>query len=224
MAALQDRKILSQAKTEKIQSVQLNIQESLPAIGKLVLMKNANQGNVIEISEEDASMSKNEVEGFVSQALQSCYEAGFFSLFENGYSEYRPLLVWDSQNTMLCGIVWEWRIVGTQDDFQEILFLVDDETGSILRIHYWGNDVVGESQQEEVLSTFIRKYFTDLQITDFRKFETDDLEKEYIGDNVQGTRYRFWDEVYGEVNVDFFVSKSGFYMEFPNLDEKGQSK
>ena len=213
IAFVQDKEILSQVQLEEIQSIQLDVQKSLPTLGKLALMKNANQGNVVEIAEEDASMSAEEVEVYARKALQTYYEAGLFSMFADSYCKYRTLLVWGSQNTMVSGIVWEWNLV-TQDGFQEMFLLIDDETGEILRIHYWGDNIRTNFSEEEALAVISQIYFANLQIADFKKYKTNDLEKEYIGEQI-GVRYRFEDAVYGEINVDFFLSKNGCYMEFP---------
>jgi len=216
MAALQDRKILSQAQIEEMQSVQLNIQEELPAMGKLALMKNIHKGNAIEISTEDAYMSVEELQNTVAKALQPYFDTDLISLFEEERCEYRPLLVWDRENS-LSGIVWQWVSTSMKDKFYEVGVLLDDETGEILLIQYSGDRVFEDSMQDDILSLLCENYFEGLQITDYADFATDDLEHQYIGDNVQGVRYRFGDVVYGEVNVDFFVSRYGFYMEFPNL-------
>ena len=216
IAIIQDREILSQAHLEEMQSVQLDIQENLPALGKLALMKNVHKGNCIEISLEDASMSKEKVQSTVTKALQPYYDAGLISLFEEDACEYRPLLIWDAENS-LSGLVWEWSLASTKKKFHDVRVLLDDETGEILLIQYTENNVFEDSVQEDVLSIFCEIYFAGLQIMDYAGFVTDDLEHQYIGDSVQGVRYRFGDVVYGEVNVDFFVYRNGFYLEFPDL-------
>ncbi len=216
IAFVQDREILSQAQLEEMQSVQLNIQEELPALGKLALMKNVHKGNCIEISREDASMSAEEVQNTVSKTLQTYYDSGLIPLFEKDSCEYRPLLIWDSENSF-SGIVWEWILASTKKKYHDVKVFLDDETGEILLIQYTGNNVFENSVQEKVLSTFCEIYFESLQIMDYEYFVTDDLEYQYIGENVQGVRYRFGDAVYGEVNVDFFVHRHGFYLEFPDL-------
>ena len=162
IAFVQDKEHLLHAQLKEIQSIQLDVQKSLPTLGKLSLMKSANQGNVVEIDKEDASMSAEDVEVYARKALQTYYEAGFFSMFEDGYFKYRTLLVWDSQNTMVSGIVWECNLV-TQDGFQEMFLLIDDETGDILRIHYWGENIATDFSEEEALTVLSQIYFTNLQ-------------------------------------------------------------
>ena len=212
----QDREILSKAQVEEMQSVQLNIQEKLPVIGKLALMKNVHEGNAIEISEQDASMSKEKVQSEVSKALQVYYDTGLITMFEEDIRNCTPLLVWDTDNSS-SRIVWQWVASTKKKKFFEIGVLLDDETGEILLIQYTGNRILDDSRQKDILPIFCELYFEGLQIVDYGKFVIDDLEHEYIGENVQGIRYCFQDTVYGAVIVDFYVNRYGFYMEFPNL-------
>lgn len=212
VAAVQDGSIMGRAQFEQVRSVQLEIRQNIPSLGKLALM--GKMDGVIEIPEESASLSAEEAQKLAYSVLDSYIAKGLMEPFEHWTYEARPLLA--SGDPELSGIFWDVVIVGDPEVFYCVQVAIDDETGKLLRINFTSNYLIQESEQEEFLYDFADLYFNGLDISEYGQFATDDLEEEYVGDNGVAVRYCFGDLVYGEINVDLHVYNYGFYTEFPD--------
>lgn len=207
-AAVRDWQTLGRASTQAVSSVSLTIRQETPALGKLAMM--CRQDGVLEVTESACRLTTEEVEELAYAVLEPYAAAGLITQSPEKFTIYeiRPLLPQVPEDPELAGIVWDITMVGSN-----VSLLIDDESGKLLLINYSAGIEYG---RQDLLDTFVDIYFTELGITDYAGFVTDDLDGEYVGDNAVGVRYRFGDAVYGEINVDFNIYKYGFYMAFVN--------
>lgn len=215
VAAVQDHNTIGEATFDTVESIRLNIRQDAPGLAKLAMLYKLD--DVIEMSENSASMTREEVEKAAYAALEPYINAGIMHEFEKWNIEARPLLGQVPGQPELMSVFWSVDITGDPDVFYYVGVTIDDETGQLININCTSNYVIEESIREDVLGTFCDIFFTELGIAEYADFATNDLEGQYIGDNAVGIRYRFGDAVYGEINVDFFVHEYGFHIEFPDL-------
>lgn len=220
-ATVLDEKRMGEASFHQVQSIQLEIHEKMPSLGRLAMINRMD--GVIELSEslaeKSASMAPEEVEEAALAALEPYIAAGLMQPFQKWNSEIRPLLGQGVDNPELVGIFWDvtFEIESAPEEFYYANLAIDDETGKLLLINYTSTYPIVETDRENLLEKFAEIYFTELDIPDYWYYATDDLETRYIGDNAWGVRYRFGDLIYGEVNVDLYSYEYGFYTEFPSL-------
>ncbi len=209
-ALLQDEMSLGKVKFAKMQSVELDIHDSLPAMGKLSLLKDV--GNCIELSKEQASMSEEEVSAAVEAEVSKYVNAGLISSeYEFDFYSCRPMILMDMENPQITWTFWDCVLDSEQGG--NLVLMIDDETGTCYLSAFHGNQVL-KVKQENFLEIWIDLYFSALEISEYAMFEQDYTDR-YVGENGWARCYSFGDRTYGEVSVVFYVYKYGFYMEFP---------
>lgn len=216
VAQIQDRGTVGQVQYGDAQSVELEIQENIPAIGKLALMYRMDGS--IEVPDHNASMTCEEAEQAAFDVLQGYIDAGLIPPFESASVEVRCLLGTAADDPSLSALIWSITLYGGPDEpFFEVDLAIDDENGYLLGIDYAREQPLSEEEREKLLPAFAEFYFDSLGIADYGYFVTTDLEEQYVGDHARAVRYRFGDVVYGEVNVDLYIHEYGFYTDFPDL-------
>lgn len=214
-SAVQDWQNMRQSAFEQIQSVQLDIRGSIPAMGKLAMM--CRQDGLIEISQDMASLTSAEVEELAFEAIAPYVDAGMADPFHERNAEFysiRPVLVQVPEMPELSGVFWDVILRGDPSAYYEVHLAIDDETGKVLTMNLHSDYVITAQEFPRFLDAFADIFFTGLEIEDYGNFETTDMESAYVGDNAKAVRYRFGDAEYGEISVDFYVYQHGFYMEF----------
>lgn len=210
----QDRKTLHQVGYEQSAQVQLEIREDMSVLGKLSLL--CRMEGVLEVPETLAEMTVEEAEQAALDALQPYMEAGLIPEFTVWHIDAKPLLILTPEETDLAGLVWAVTVLEDEEGVMNVSIDIDDATGTLLRLHfnyeYWGKTDLSGS-----LYRFAEIYFAGLGVEDYELFASDELENRYIGDDVAGIRYRMEDADYGQVNLDLYVHRYGFYVDTPNV-------
>lgn len=209
---VQDAAALGEVSYGQSSAVELEIREDMHALGKLALL--CRMEGVLEVPEAMAEMTMEEAEQAAVDALRPYMEAGLIPEFTAWHVEARPLLILTPEAVDLAGLLWAVTIFADDEGVLNVHLDIDDATGALLRLsfsyEYWEQTDLSGS-----LSRFAEVYFAGLELEEYEQFATDDLEGQYIGDDVEGIRYRFGDIVYGEVNLDLFVHRYGFYVDTP---------
>ena len=211
---LQDRRTVNKVLYEESAQVRLEIQQDMPLLGKLSLL--CRMEGVLEVPEAMARMTVEEAEKAAVDALKPYMEAGLIPEFTVWHVEARPLLILTPEEADLAGLVWATTILADEEGVLNVSVDVDDASGTLLRLNfnyeYWEKTDLSGS-----FSRFAEIYFAGLGMADYEQYATDDLEALYIGENTVGRRYRIGDAVYGEVNLDLYVHRYGFYVATPTV-------
>lgn len=208
----QDRAALEQVDYRDSVQVHLEIREDMPLLGKLSLLCRMN--GVIEVPEALAEHTAEAAEQAAVDALQPYMEAGLIPEFTVWSVEAQPLLIQTADTADLTGLIWAVNVSGNPDGLPYISLDIDDATGALLRLNV-SCENWDAADMEGCLARFAEIYFAGLDLEEYEQFATDDLENQYIGDDTVGIRYRFGDMIYGEVNLDLFVHRYGFYVGTP---------
>ena len=208
----QDTQAINRVGYSQSAQVQLDIQQDMTPLGKLSLL--CRMEGVLEVPEEFAQMTAAEAEQAALDALRPYVEGGLIPEFTVWYIEARPFLILTPEEVDLAGLVWSVTVLEDEEGVMNMSIDIDDATGTLLRLHYT-YEFWEKRDQNEALDQFAEIYFRGLGVEEHQKYATNDLESWYIGDNVEGIRYRVADRIYGEVNLDLFVSPYGFYVDTP---------
>lgn len=217
IAAVQDNRSIGKTQTGAVNPVQLEIREDTSAMAGLALM--SKQSGSIEVPDQVASMTREEVMEAAFAQLQPYVDAGLIAPYEVFYAEAHCLLGQAADNTELNAIYWTVTIVSDEEGLLVIETAMDDQTGRLLHILVTDNFAPYTNAPEEILPTFAELYFSALGIHDYGDFAVGELVENYYGDKARGIRYRFVDALYGEILVDLCASEYGFYTVYPVLGE-----
>lgn len=215
VAALQDGGSIGQASFADVPSVELQIRQDIPAIGKLAMIDRLS--GTIDISPDMANLTDAQALDAVRQALDPYISAGLIPELSPWNLEPRVLLAQVSDMPQISGIFWSVIITGNEKEFYSVDLTVDDETGRLLRINFAAENWDTGLPQEDILGLFAEIYFTGLDIPDYQDFATNEMDQYDIGENTTGTLYRFVNPDYGEVEVELYVYQHGFYTAFHEL-------
>lgn len=193
-------------------SIELQIHQDTPSIGKLAMMSRMD-GN-LAIKENKASMTQQEVLQAVESGLRPYIDAHLVSYAETDI-QMQPRLAQVQSEPELQGVFWIVTVSGDSPDYSFIDLVLDDETGKILRISYHSEKQRTANSNAEALGILTDIFFSGLGIEEYQESASSDLNGVYVGDNAQAMRFRFGDKQYGEVNVDLYVYDGGFYVELP---------
>lgn len=222
VSAWQDGKTLGQNKYEPIANIALDIrgeEEASPVAG-IAMMCRMDGG--LEVSESMAKMTQKEAETRAFEILQEYVDAGLVETFEPVVLESLCMLATVTMDPSLNGIYWRVTLVSADDhDYAQFDLAVDDKTGCALAISYTREQNRNDQSYETLIESFAQVYFYSSGIENYMDFATNDLRKQYTGEKTYAVRYRFGDLVYGELNVDLFAHKYGFYTEFPGPEVMG---
>lgn len=215
VAAVRDNGSIGHASFGNVPSVELNIRQNVPVLGKLAMMDRINE--TIRISSAKTNMTEEEVLKAARKALEPYIAAGILWDYPEWGVEIHPLLAQVSDMPQLSGIFWSVVITGNDKEFYWVDLAVDDETGRLLRINFTAESWDTGLPQEDILGRFAEIYFTALDIPDYQDFATNEMDLYDIGENTTGTLYRFVNPDYGEVEVELYVYQHGFYTAFHEL-------
>lgn len=222
VAAYLDGESLGQTHYETVPNIRLQIhgEEEASAMEKLAMMCRMDGG--IEISESMAAGSREEAEARALAILQGYMDAGLVEAFDPVILEIRCMLATVAAAPSLNGIFWMVVVVSADEqDYAQFDLAIDDRSGSALAVSYTREQNRADQPREMLLESFAGVYFQSLGIPGHGSFATDDLKDQYTGEKSYAVRYRFGDAEYGELNVDLYVHKYGFYTEFPDLGVNG---
>ena len=222
VAAYLDSEALGQPHYETVPNIQLQIQsaEETPGLEKLAMMCRMDGG--IEISESMAAMTPEEAETHALAILRQYVYAGLVEYFDPVLLEIRCMLATAAADPSLNGIFWMVVLVSADEqDYAQFDLAIDDKTGCALAVSYTRENYRYDQSYETLIASFAQVYFHSFGIENCMDHATDDLSKQYTGEKTYAVRYRFGDQVYGELNVDLYAHQYGFYTEFPDPEVNG---
>lgn len=215
----QDGKTLGQNQYEPISNIALDIRDEEESASMAVITMMCRMDGGIEISESMAAMTSEEAQARAFAILQEYVNAGLVEAFDPVLLEIRCMLATVTADPSLNRIFWMVVVVSADDhDYAQFDLAMDDKTGCALAVSYTREPNHYDQSYETLIASFAQVYFHGLGIENCMDFATNDLRKQYTGETAYAVRYRFGDLVYGELNVDLFAHKYGFYTEFPDLE------
>lgn len=218
----QDGKTLGQNQYEPISNIALDIreEEEVSPVAGIAMMCRMDGG--LEISESMAKMTRQEAENRALAVLQEYVDAGLVETFDPVMLESPCMLATVTIDPSLNGVYWRVTLVSADDhDYAHFDLAIDDKTGCVLAVSYTREKNRYDQPYETLIASFAQIYFHSFGIENYMDFATDDLRNQYIGEKTYAVRYGFGDLVYGELNVDLFAHKYGFYTEFPGPEVNG---
>lgn len=217
VSSMQDDTALGQIYYETLPDIRLQIRsdDTFDPFQKLSMMGRMDGG--IEISENMASMSREEVQERALAILRSYVDAGLILEFEPVVLENRCMLATVSIDPSLNGIYWMVMVVSEDDyNYAQLDLAIDDESGAALAVSFASERLLSANEREETLAAFTDLYFGSLNVPDYTHFVSSDMNGAYLGENSCGVRYHYVDDGYGEINADLYAYEYGFYTEFPD--------
>lgn len=222
VAEAQDRQAMERAGQRQMQSVTLDIQEQIPMMGKLSLVRHYD--SAISISPWEASMTEEEAKDAFAAALLTYVQAGLIPSFPREEYVCIPYLFQDPESPQHYAIFWFCYHESKLPANDYIHLYLDDATGCVTDIEYYNaeNKAYTADQIGPRLDLLCRTYFEALGITDYAAHRAELLSRPYseyegVDESVQIRAYVFDDGEYGEVRVEFILFEGGFYTMFPDV-------
>ena len=221
-AGIQDRQTISRSGQRRMDSVSLDIQEHIPIMGKLSLVRYHN--NASPVTEWDARMSGEEAKKAFDTALLPYIQAGLIPSFP--WEEYIciPYLFQEPGVPEHYAIFWHCYHESKLPASDYIHLYLDDETGTVMTVEYFksSHDAYGSGEITAMLDILCRTYFDSLGIADYVGSQADLLSRsygEYEGFNwsTQIRAFVLDDAQYGSTRIEFVLSEGGFYTMFPDV-------
>ena len=209
VAASGDRNTLGSGGYAQMRAVEFELHKNIPSMGKLAMMEHMH--SAVEILPSKASMTEQEVAEACRSALEPYIEAGLMEDYTPWQVGVQAYLV---QSGTVNGIFWTVYMINDSQEQYEIEAAIDDETGKLLSVWVSDQKFRGSDLQAEYLYILADLFFSGLDIREYGSFATDDLEK-WEQERQTAIRYRFGDQVYGEVEVDICVQEYGFSVTYP---------
>lgn len=213
----QDSAAIGQVRYDAVPNIQLQIRSdgADDPFKKLAMMGRMDGG--LEISEQMASMSREEAEAQALEILHSFIDAGLIQEFEPVIHDSYSMLATVTLDPSLNGIYWMVTVVSADDyNYAQLDLAIDDESGAALAVSFASERSLSAVERREKLDTFTEIYFTSLGIPDYAHFVSEDMNGAYIGQKACAVRYHYVDDGYGEITADFYAYEYGFYTEFPS--------
>lgn len=221
VASLQDTRALGSAGQRQMRSVSLDIQEQIPMMGKLALLRH--HDSAIRISPYDASMTEEEAKDAFDAALLTYIQAGLIPSFPREEYVCIPYLFQDPESLEHYAIFWYCYHESKLPASDYIHLYLDDETGCVMNIEYYNAEHKAYTGDEidTRLDTLCRIYFESLAIEDYAGRQTDLLSRPYkdyegFDGSTQIRAYVFDDGDFGPTRVEFVLFSGGFYTMFPD--------
>lgn len=216
VSGYQDSAAIGQIHFETVPNIQLHIRsgDAFDPFKKLAMMNRMDGG--LEISEDMASMRREEAEARALEILRSYMDAGLVQECEPVIHDMWCMMATVTIDPSLNGIYWMVTVVSADDyNYAQLDLAIDDESGTALAVSFASERSMSALERNEKLAAFTERYFTSMNIPDYNHFVSEDMNGAYIGENVSAVRYHYVDDVYGEVDADFYAYEYGFYTEFP---------
>lgn len=204
-----------------MQSVSLDLsgnRGSLSVEEKLLLLRD---NNILSITEDEASMTLEEVQAAVDAAMRPYEDAGIFQWFKASSANYVPVLCLDPEDPERYNIFWSVSFVNKNEPYQILMLDIDDETGIPFSIRY---EIYGSYDLKNVLERnyTVMRAFTDIyfrqlgwtEVADYAESTGTGYEYGVLDGEVSLSRYSFGDARYGEINIEFYVTGTGSFYNY----------
>ena len=217
-AAIVDWEKADQSGSREMTPIALDVNgevRSLSAVEKIDLLR---KGQMIAITEKEASMTEAEVNAAVETAMREYEDAGIFSWFDYEAWNVQPMLCIDPNAPENYAIFWSVTIVNKMEPYQTLGVDIDDETGKIYSIRY---DSYGEYSPDGVwernmaiMDAFVHVYLTQLGFLDEQqnvepRIEYGELDGEVL---YGGLFFQNGDDP--QSAIEFYVTGTGSFWNF----------
>lgn len=192
---------------EEIKTVQLF--KELNDVQKMYLLEH---GVRASISEERTSLKAENIQEVVVNVLGDYYAEGYIlsQLSDFSIVKCEPFLYYSNTESNLSGIFWNIQMELWDEWGQSISLCLDDQTGKALLISY---DCLETVYQRKSWSSMIEKLYSIYQskmswysINEEYREETETRKEKNL------IHYSMGDAMYGEIGIDFIITKNGFYI------------
>lgn len=192
-----------------------------------MLRKLALEGKMltIPIQPEQTRMSEDAVLDAASASMSPYVEEGLFRWFDDSYVSIQPYLGIDPENKNNNMIFWTVSYVFDREPYQSLFLHIDDETGRALFINYETAmperfEDYGPERQTLLMEGFIHSFFGQLellddQMTGYRRLLSREQREKTLAEDVTCVVYTLNDGVYGQIQVEFYITPEGFRVYFP---------
>lgn len=222
VANAQDRQAMESAGQRQMQSVTLDIQEQIPMMGKLSLIRH--HDSAIRITQWEASMTEEEAKDAFAAALLVYVKAGLIPSFPREEYVCIPYLFQDPESPDHYAVFWYCYHDSKLPASDYIHLYLDDATGCVTSIEYYNAEhrAYTADQIGARLDMLCRTYFEALGITDYADHQIEQLSQPYgeyegFDESIQIRSYVFDDGDFGPTRVEFVLFEGGFYTMFPDV-------
>lgn len=220
VASVQDRRAMTDPGQRQIRSVSLDIQEQIPMMGKLSLIRH--HDSAIRLTRWDAAMTEEEAKDAFGAALLAYVQAGLIPPFPREEYKCIPYLFQDPAEPMHYAIFWYCYHESKLPTSDYIHLYLDDETGCVVSVEYYNYDhnAYSPDQINPMLDLLCQTYFDGLGIPDYSSHQAELLSRPYseyegVDSSVQIRPYVFDDGEYGRIRIEFILFEGGFYTMSP---------
>lgn len=182
------------------------------------------QMTTLPIEPEQASMTAEEVLNAALEGMEPYLDANVFEWFDYTYFSAEPYLVMDPENQSNNSIFWGVQFTQENKPYHDLFLHIDDETGSILYLHYetYGPDAdkyYEPENQRLMMEGFVDAFFCPLKLTAsdmsvYKNFIGMEVNEQETPDDSTIVAYTYEDAAYGTVHVTFHISPEGL-LAFP---------
>lgn len=220
-ASMQDARALNNSGQRQMRSVNLDIQEQIPMMGKLSLIRH--HDSAIRVTQRDAAMTEEEAKAAFDAALLAYVQAGLIPSFPREEYVCIPYLFQDPASPQHYAIFWYCYHESKLPQSDYIHLYLDDATGCVISIKYYNADhsAYAASEIKARLDVLCQIYFEALGITDHADCQVEQLSRPYgeyegIDESVQIRAYVFDDADFGQTRLEFVLFQGGFYTMSPD--------
>lgn len=179
----------------------------------------------VPIKPKQAKMTEEEVLTAAFEGMTPYVEAKMFSWFDFSFSGAEPYLGIDPEDKNNNTIFWGVSFVAEGKPYQNLFLHIDDETGKILYINY-GTDGPDKytyyypDNQRSLMEGFTDSFFSPLNLLsehldEYKNLTSQNRTERKLTDDVTCLLYTFEDKQYGIINVEFYITPAGFWVNYP---------
>lgn len=187
---------------------QVRLFQELNDTERLYLLKN---GTKAEVTEDRAKLKEANMLENVEAALDIYRDGGLISAAISDFTmTCKPYLYYSTEISNLSGIFWEIEMELWDEYGQSMTIYLDDQTGKALLISYECLEPVFESYWLDQMVNVLYKSYRSVM----------DFAEEHVGQELRDENggytgkysisYQYADMIYGEMNIDFVVTETGF--------------
>lgn len=205
----------------QIQAVELVLNDADPDAPGYMLRKLALECSMtdVPITPQQASMTEEEVIAAARVGMDIYVDVGIFEWFDYTYQGAEPYFAIDPSDKSHQMIFWSVVFTNEESPYGCLLLHIDDETGRIIYISYedYGisREFVNAEATESMMDGFIHAFLSPLSLLPSQVWMYEDLEGTVSQqimryDNSMDVVYGYRDWRYGDINVVFSVTTTGF--------------
>lgn len=179
----------------------------------------------VPIKPKQAKMTEEEALTAAFEGMKPYIEAEMFSWFDFSFSGAEPYLGIDPEDKNNNTIFWGVSFVAEGKPYQNLFLHIDDETGKILYINY-GTDGPDQytyyypENQRVLMEGFTDSFFTPLNLLtehldEYKNLISTNMTERKLTDDVTCLLYTFEDKQYGIIDVEFYITPAGFWVNYP---------